>query len=487
MDAHEYRDRVHGCWLGKNIGGTIGGPYEGKREFLDVPREYPSESIANDDLDLQLVWLLAVEKHGAALRAQDLAEYWRRYVSYPFDEYGVALKNIRLGLQPPATGHYDNWFRDSMGSPIRSEIWACLFPGEPERAAFYALQDSQVDHWGEGVYGEIFLAALESRAFVEADIAKLVDGALAFIPGECKVARAVRLAADSFGAGRDLRGSRDEVLSLVGHHNFTDCAQNIAFTVLGLLHGKGALLDSIVLASNCGYDVDCTAATAGAIAGALAGGERVTAEAGDRLDERIVPGWGIEGAPVPGTITELTDRTVAQRGVVASGADVGALERPFALGEVPTFEPPVRVPWRVAVAQPSSGDAEPDLPPDARAVVSDTAYPDLGAFAAGGEGALLLQTTFTLSGKRTLRTLSVSSRPVRQWVDGALVLDDADPKPFLPATHRTSVRVEPREYDAGSHRVTIEVRCGKDAPPQFAWIVADEKKHWAEGIEYGGA
>ena len=25
----ELRDRIHACWIGKNIGGTMGAPYEG--------------------------------------------------------------------------------------------------------------------------------------------------------------------------------------------------------------------------------------------------------------------------------------------------------------------------------------------------------------------------------------------------------------------------------------------------------------------------
>ena len=34
LNIKEYKDRVYACWLGKNIGGTIGGPYEGSEEFV---------------------------------------------------------------------------------------------------------------------------------------------------------------------------------------------------------------------------------------------------------------------------------------------------------------------------------------------------------------------------------------------------------------------------------------------------------------------
>ena len=36
LNREIYKDKVKACWIGKNIGGPIGGPYEGKREVLDV-------------------------------------------------------------------------------------------------------------------------------------------------------------------------------------------------------------------------------------------------------------------------------------------------------------------------------------------------------------------------------------------------------------------------------------------------------------------
>lgn len=36
LDFNAYKDKVYACWLGKNMGGTIGAPYEGKREVLDI-------------------------------------------------------------------------------------------------------------------------------------------------------------------------------------------------------------------------------------------------------------------------------------------------------------------------------------------------------------------------------------------------------------------------------------------------------------------
>ncbi|MEM1583048.1 MAG: ADP-ribosylglycohydrolase family protein, partial [Candidatus Bathyarchaeia archaeon] len=163
-----YWDKVYGCWLGKNAGGTLGGPLEalyGRDEMFNV-WWYPKlveGGIPNDDLEIQLVWLQALRDRGINLTARDLAEYWLDCILYNPDEYGLHKTNLRLGLQPPVSGWYNNWFKDCMGSPIRSEIWACIAPGAPNISARYAYQDAICDHaGGESVYGEIFNATVES-------------------------------------------------------------------------------------------------------------------------------------------------------------------------------------------------------------------------------------------------------------------------------------------------------------------------------------
>ena len=66
LNFDKYKDSVKACWIGKNIGGTMGGPYEGHREMLDIKGFSTPENVVlpNDDLDLQLVWLIAVENIG---------------------------------------------------------------------------------------------------------------------------------------------------------------------------------------------------------------------------------------------------------------------------------------------------------------------------------------------------------------------------------------------------------------------------------------
>lgn len=36
MDQNILRDKIYACWLGKNIGGTLGAPIEGRTDFMDI-------------------------------------------------------------------------------------------------------------------------------------------------------------------------------------------------------------------------------------------------------------------------------------------------------------------------------------------------------------------------------------------------------------------------------------------------------------------
>ena len=104
-------DKIYACWLGKNIGGTLGTPYEGQRDMHDIQgfASKPGEPLPNDDLDLQLVWLRAVTEWGPdAINSKLLGEYWLTYIGPNWNEYGVCKANMRDGIQPPMTGEIDN-------------------------------------------------------------------------------------------------------------------------------------------------------------------------------------------------------------------------------------------------------------------------------------------------------------------------------------------------------------------------------------------
>ena len=308
-----YRDKLRGCWLGKNIGGTLGGPFEGNTAVnnLTFYRPVPKGALPNDDLDLQLAWLVALERYGLAVTGEQLADLWSRHyqLGWAPNEYFLCIRNFRRGVRPPACGAFDNAWSDSMGAPIRSEIWACLAPGEPARAAGLSCRDSTIDHAGEGVYGEAFLAALESAAFVESDVDKILDCALSLIPETCCLARKVAVVRECRRAGDSWLECREKVLA---PPNIGDAPLNLGFVVLGLLYGQD-FGDALCKAVNCGHDTDCTGATLGALLGILHGAQKLPAKWVRPIGQDIVASRSLTGLNVPRTVDEFVERLVVLR------------------------------------------------------------------------------------------------------------------------------------------------------------------------------
>lgn len=342
IDLHSttFRDQVYGCWLGKNCGGTLGAPLErawGEPEPFDIwwYPELKEGGIPNDDLEMQLLWLKALEEVGPGLKAADLAQYWLDHIGYNWDEYGLSKTNLRLGLQPPVSGAFNNWFKDCMGCPIRSEIWACIAPGLPRIAVRYAFEDAICDHaGGESVFGEMFNTAIESAAFVVSDREQLIEIGMSYIPAESKTAQAIQAARKAYAEGVDWKEARRRVLTTTPHYNAQYSPINLAFQVIGWLYGE-EFGDALCKAVNCGYDTDCTGATLGSILGILATRtglpQRWTAPLGENISTN--ESWGgIRNAsngpnPVPKTLDELTARVcrMAQQVLTAHGVlDGGA-------------------------------------------------------------------------------------------------------------------------------------------------------------------
>lgn len=314
LNKTRFRDRLYACWMGKNIGGTLGERWECKKHAnaLTFYDPIPSKASPNDDLDLQLIWLKMLETEGLDPSVRTFAEYWSLYACrYPWNEYGFCMRNLQRGLRPPIAGCFENYFVDEMGSPIRSEIWACIHPGDPQAAARMAWKDSALDHTGgEGTYGEMFWAALQSAAFVESDPLTLIQIGLNMIPLSSHVGRAVREVLWCRQNGKNWGEARERIVTIFGHHMSCNAIPNHGFTIIGWLYGED-FGDKLCKAVNCGYDTDCTGATLGALLGILEGTAGIPAKWTAPVGTDIVLHKFTGDCDAPRTIAELTDRTLA--------------------------------------------------------------------------------------------------------------------------------------------------------------------------------
>lgn len=355
IDYKTYCDKVLGCYLGKNIGGTLGAPFECYRGVYDIDffMQDVSKPVPNDDVDLQLVWLSAIEHEGKNVDSHILAQYWENYVSAVISEYGTGSNNCRMGIAPPLSGYLRNENRESNGAWIRTEIWACLCAGNPALAANYAYYDACVDHSGEGIYAAVFIAAIQAAAFFETDTDKLIEIGLSYIPEKCGVRHAVEVVRASFKRGDDFKAARKALLiaepSSFGEiggewqgteqvpacdkcpkqkrdkdipkavHGY-DAPAGVGIVVIGWLYGGGDFGKSICIATDCGEDTDCTAGTLGAILGIIGGAKNIPEKWKNGCSESIAtctlrPDLLLN---VPPTVSDLCARVVKQFPVVSS-------------------------------------------------------------------------------------------------------------------------------------------------------------------------
>jgi len=318
-----YRGKMLGCWLGKSVGGVLGTPFEGRPAVNDIHYydPLPEKSLPNDDVELQVMYACALSKmETPVVNRETLADIWLKHMDFNVDEYAVALYNLRRGIRPPYSGSYDNYYIDGMGAAIRSELWACLAPGNPDLAIKYAYEDACVDHADDGIYAEVLFAAMESLAFVEPDIDRLMEYGLSCIPSESGIHRSVVDTVAWWNESHDWLKVRNLLFEKYATEFACCVLPNIPFTVLALLAGGGDFGKTICTAVNCGMDTDCSAATAGAILGTISP-ESITEKWLKPIGhELVVRDTAIVNLETPKTIDLLIDLITELKGRLGSFA-----------------------------------------------------------------------------------------------------------------------------------------------------------------------
>jgi hypothetical protein len=293
ISYERYLDAILGGWIGKSAGGAIGARFEGYKGWIEInPSEmFPDKMPPNDDLDLQVLWLKVLEEKGAALTSDDLAAAWLEGCWYPFNEYGIFRRNWRLGIHPPDSGRFTNQFWETgEGCPIRAEVWGYVFPGAPDLAAKYAAMDGVLDHTAQSVGAEMMLAAMSSMAFFVPDVRRLASMFIHYLPAGTPIDTLTRAAFACYDEGLSLRDARDRLMALGGHPEACDAQINIPFTFLGLLYGGNDLQEVMLSALRCGYDTDCTLASAAALVGQILGASRIPDNIKGPVGDELVMG-----------------------------------------------------------------------------------------------------------------------------------------------------------------------------------------------------
>jgi ADP-ribosylglycohydrolase len=300
-------DRIHGAWLGRTVGNTLGKPVEGltRRQLelylraaghwpqtgylplleelpIGVPALHPSAPSAtagrfgdvprDDDIDWTILALHVLEKHGRDFTTEQVAAAWLDRVPFTqtYTAERAAYRNLVHGLRPPHTATADNPYREWIGALIRGDAFGYVSPGDPAEAARLALVDARLSHTTNGKYGEMWAAALVAAALAAPTAGAALTHALGVVPPRSRLGQALQQVLALHEAGADHVAALDWVDDALGHYPWVHTVNNAALISVGLLWGEG-FMDAVGITISGGRDTDSNGATVGSVFGALHG------------------------------------------------------------------------------------------------------------------------------------------------------------------------------------------------------------------------
>ncbi|WP_245769180.1 ADP-ribosylglycohydrolase family protein [Streptomyces indicus] len=284
--------------------------FELRPEWRACVRGRVRGSCRDDDIDYAILGLELLETYGFDFTTEQVGALWLLRLPYlqTFTAERAAYRNLANGLKPPLTATYDNPYQEWIGALIRADIHAWTHPGQPRRAAASARRDAVLSHTGNGVYGEMWAAALISAAFTASSVREALDVSLTVFPASSRLARTVRRVMGLHASGLDWSATLDAVDTELSGLGWIHTLPNAAVLTAGLLYGEGDFTSTIALTVRGGLDTDSNGATAGSFAGVLCGACAIPPSWVEPLEDRVssaVFGW--DGT----AITELAARTLA--------------------------------------------------------------------------------------------------------------------------------------------------------------------------------
>jgi len=316
-------DKTRGAWLGRAAGCLLGKPCEGwhRRNIEKALRAIGEWPLADywpvvtariegieyrppndpslrqnitwmtrdDDMDYPILGLHILEAYGPGFQSRDVAREWLSRLPYwcVYTAERVAYRNLVNELAPPSSATYRNPYREWIGAQIRADIWGWAAPGEPESAAEFAWRDAAVSHTKNGIYGEMFFAALLAAAFIESDVHRLVEIGLSEIPRNCRLREAVLDTVEWCDRDPNWETTWERINGKYGHYHGVHTINNAAVVLMGVLHARGDFERAISIAVMGGWDTDCNGATAGSVMGVLLGAKALPAKWIAPLHDRI--------------------------------------------------------------------------------------------------------------------------------------------------------------------------------------------------------
>lgn len=307
VDEAKVGGRIAEAWLGRTVGNTLGKPVEGlTREQIErylraadqwpltdylplldplpdgVPALHPSAPNAtagrftdvprDDDIDWTILGLHVLERYGRKVTTEQIAREWldRLPFTQTYTAERAAYRNLIQGIVPPRTATHDNPYREWIGALIRGDIYGYVSPGDPAEAGRLALVDARLSHTANGLYGEMWAAALVACSLAAANAREAIESSRAVIPAGSRLAAVIDRVLGLYGEGATHTDALDWVDAELGHYPWVHTINNAALIAIGLLWGA-TFIEAVGITISGGRDTDSNCATVGSVFGALHG------------------------------------------------------------------------------------------------------------------------------------------------------------------------------------------------------------------------
>ena len=226
----------------------------------------------DDDTNYVVLAQEVIRKKGKDFTPYDVAQAWLSLQCK--DAYctaeRVAYCNFVKGFAPPESAVYQNPYREWIGAQIRGDYFGYINPGNPALAAEMAWRDACISHVKNGIYGEMFVAAMLAVAATTNDIEKIILGGLGQIPHTSRLFEEITNVIGAYRSGtpqRDVFKMIHEKYDEYTGHGWCHTISNAMIVAASLLYGKGDYGKSICMAVETGFDTDCNGATVGSVLG----------------------------------------------------------------------------------------------------------------------------------------------------------------------------------------------------------------------------
>ncbi len=290
-----FAERTYAGVLGKLIGVYLGRAVEGwsyaniRKRFGEI-EYYVNEQVnwplivPDDDISGTFLFYRALEDNDfpSKITAETIGNTWLNYIvedktvlwwgGLGRSTEHTAYLRLKAGVPAPTSGSIalnSRAMAEAIGAEIFIDTWALSNPAEPERAAAMARAAASVSHDGVAVEAAVLLASMQSQAFVERNIDRLLDLGCSMVTDD-SLLRVVGEVREQCARATDWRSVRRWLGDNHGYSRYPgNCPMipNHALLLAAFILGGDDFQQGLKIAVSSGWDTDCNAGNLGCLNG----------------------------------------------------------------------------------------------------------------------------------------------------------------------------------------------------------------------------